>query len=149
MILEIIYLAFFVLGVVGVTFAISVPLTGVLVRFRANYSAKRLQLDTEGGMEPPTGQRHLEVRSIYMPVLIICRPRRELLFRDDGKGLPSRGISFCNTLVGVLADHCSTSFARVGLDFTKAYVCYLRFRTRQSLSRDFSYRAHCCYNVCY
>jgi len=55
MILEIISVIFFVLGVVGLSFAISVPINGVLVRFRVNYSPKRLQLDTESGMEPPAG----------------------------------------------------------------------------------------------
>jgi len=32
-----------------------VPLTGVLVRFRANYNPKGLQLDAEGGAQPHTG----------------------------------------------------------------------------------------------
>ena len=34
---------------------IAVPLTGVLVRFRANYTPKGLQLDGEGGVQPHTG----------------------------------------------------------------------------------------------
>ncbi|KIY73105.1 hypothetical protein CYLTODRAFT_434448 [Cylindrobasidium torrendii FP15055 ss-10] len=37
------------------TLAIIVPLTGVLVRFRANYNPKGLQLDAEGGATPYTG----------------------------------------------------------------------------------------------
>ena len=32
-----------------------VPLTGVLVRFRANYNPKGLQLDSDGGPVPYTG----------------------------------------------------------------------------------------------
>lgn len=32
-----------------------VPLTGVLVRFRANYNPKGLQLDSDGGAVPYTG----------------------------------------------------------------------------------------------
>ncbi|KAF8910360.1 hypothetical protein CPB85DRAFT_1376105 [Mucidula mucida] len=38
-----------------ITLAVIVPLTGVLVRFRANYNPKGLQLDAEGGAEPHTG----------------------------------------------------------------------------------------------
>jgi hypothetical protein len=39
----------------GLTLAIIVPLTGILVRFRANYNPKGLQLDAEGGAQPHTG----------------------------------------------------------------------------------------------
>jgi len=39
----------------GISLAIFVPLTGVLVRFRANYNPKGLQLDAEGGAVPHTG----------------------------------------------------------------------------------------------
>ncbi|KAF8161135.1 hypothetical protein B0H34DRAFT_699604 [Crassisporium funariophilum] len=39
----------------GITLAVFVPLTGVLVRFRANYNPKGLQLDSEGGAVPYTG----------------------------------------------------------------------------------------------
>lgn len=39
----------------GLTLALVVPLTGVLVRFRANYNPKGLQLDAEGGAQPHTG----------------------------------------------------------------------------------------------
>ncbi|TFK44750.1 hypothetical protein BDQ12DRAFT_673517 [Crucibulum laeve] len=39
----------------AITLAIFVPLTGVLVRFRANYNPKGLQLDPEGGVVPHTG----------------------------------------------------------------------------------------------
>ncbi|KAG7440037.1 mitochondrial carrier [Guyanagaster necrorhizus] len=39
----------------AVSLAIIVPLTGVLVRFRANYNPKGLQLDPEGGAQPHTG----------------------------------------------------------------------------------------------
>ena len=38
-----------------VTFSLLVPLTGVLVRFRANYNPKGLQLDAEGAAAPHTG----------------------------------------------------------------------------------------------
>jgi hypothetical protein len=37
------------------TLAVFVPLTGILVRFRANYNPKGLQLDSEGGATPYTG----------------------------------------------------------------------------------------------
>jgi len=39
----------------AVSLAIIVPLTGGLVRFRANYNPKGLQLDAEGGAQPHTG----------------------------------------------------------------------------------------------
>jgi hypothetical protein len=39
----------------GLTLAFVVPLTGILVRFRANYNPKSLQLDAEGGVQPHTG----------------------------------------------------------------------------------------------
>lgn len=39
----------------GISLSIVVPLTGVLVRFRANYNPKALQLDAEGGAVPYTG----------------------------------------------------------------------------------------------
>ncbi|KAF9450427.1 mitochondrial carrier [Macrolepiota fuliginosa MF-IS2] len=40
---------------IGISLLIVVPLTGVLVRFRANYNPKALQLDAEGGAAPHTG----------------------------------------------------------------------------------------------
>jgi hypothetical protein len=39
----------------GISLLIVVPLTGVLIRFRANYNPKALQLDAEGGAAPHTG----------------------------------------------------------------------------------------------
>lgn len=38
-----------------ISLAVFVPFTGVLVRFRANYNPKGLQLDNEGGAAPHTG----------------------------------------------------------------------------------------------
>jgi hypothetical protein len=38
-----------------ITFSLIVPLTGILVRFRANYNPKGLQLDAEGAATPHTG----------------------------------------------------------------------------------------------
>lgn len=46
---------FVLLGALLVSLGIFVPLTGVLVRFRANYNPKGLQLDSEGGATPHTG----------------------------------------------------------------------------------------------
>ena len=40
---------------ITISVVIFVPFTGVLVRFRANYNPKGLQLDPEGGAEPYTG----------------------------------------------------------------------------------------------
>ncbi|KAG1732214.1 mitochondrial carrier [Suillus paluster] len=45
----------FVLGTLGLSLAILVPLAGTLVRFRAHYNPKGLQLDSEGGVQPHTG----------------------------------------------------------------------------------------------
>jgi len=39
----------------ALTLVFNVPLNGVLVRFRANYNPKGLQLDPEGGAQPHTG----------------------------------------------------------------------------------------------
>lgn len=37
----------------AVSLLIIVPLTGILVRFRANYNPKGLRLDSEGVVQPP------------------------------------------------------------------------------------------------
>ncbi|KAF8444559.1 hypothetical protein L210DRAFT_3394255 [Boletus edulis BED1] len=42
-------------GSLAISLAILVPLTGALVRFRAHYNPKGLQLDPEGGVQPHTG----------------------------------------------------------------------------------------------
>ena len=42
-------------GSLAVSLAILVPLTGALVRFRAHYNPKGLQLDPESGVQPHTG----------------------------------------------------------------------------------------------
>lgn len=39
----------------ALSFLIAIPLAGALVRFRANYTPKGLQLDGEGGVQPHTG----------------------------------------------------------------------------------------------
>lgn len=39
----------------AISLAVVVPLAGVLVRFRANYNPKSLQLDPEDGPQPHTG----------------------------------------------------------------------------------------------
>lgn len=43
------------LASLAISLAILVPLTGTLVRFRAHYNPKGLQLDPEGGVQPHTG----------------------------------------------------------------------------------------------
>lgn len=43
------------IGSLALTLATIVPLTGILIRFRANYNPKSLQLDPEGGATPHTG----------------------------------------------------------------------------------------------
>jgi len=46
---------FLLLVSLAFSLAVIVPLTGALVRFRANYNPKGLQLDAEGGAQPHTG----------------------------------------------------------------------------------------------
>jgi len=43
------------LGSLALSLAILVPLVGTLVRFRAHYNPKGLQLDSEGDVQPHTG----------------------------------------------------------------------------------------------
>lgn len=49
------YVFFSLLLALAISLGIFVPFTGVLVRFRANYNPKGLQLDSEGGAVPHTG----------------------------------------------------------------------------------------------
>lgn len=42
-------------GTIATSFLVAVPLAGALVRFRANYTPKGLQLDGEGGVQPHAG----------------------------------------------------------------------------------------------
>ncbi|KAI0093056.1 mitochondrial carrier [Irpex rosettiformis] len=44
-----------VTGMIAASLAVSVPLTGALVRLRANFNPKSIQLDAEGNVEPHTG----------------------------------------------------------------------------------------------
>lgn len=44
-----------VTGMIAVSLAVTVPLTGALVRLRANFNPKSIQLDAEGNVEPHTG----------------------------------------------------------------------------------------------
>lgn len=46
---------FVLLFSVAVGSAITIPFVGVLVRYRANYNPKGLQLDSEGNVQPHTG----------------------------------------------------------------------------------------------
>ncbi|KAK2463238.1 hypothetical protein APHAL10511_004893 [Amanita phalloides] len=52
--LDLIALVLF-LASLAFSLAVAVPLTGVLVRYRANYNPKGLQLDAEGGAQPYAG----------------------------------------------------------------------------------------------
>lgn len=53
--LEIIGAALTFLLFIGLSLAVTVPLTGTLVRLRANFNPKGLQLDPEDGPQPHTG----------------------------------------------------------------------------------------------
>ncbi|KAI0699557.1 hypothetical protein BC835DRAFT_1330767 [Cytidiella melzeri] len=50
-----IFEALAVIGMISLSLAISAPLTGALVRLRANFNPKSIQLDAEGNVEPHTG----------------------------------------------------------------------------------------------
>jgi hypothetical protein len=43
------------LGSLALSLAVLIPLVGTLVRFRAHYNPKGLQLDSEGDVQPHTG----------------------------------------------------------------------------------------------
>lgn len=47
---------------------ITIPFVGVIVRFRANYNPKGLQLDEEGGATPHTGPIIRSLFSMFMRV---------------------------------------------------------------------------------
>ncbi|KAJ3575100.1 hypothetical protein NP233_g1326 [Leucocoprinus birnbaumii] len=81
----------------GLSLAIVVPLTGVLVRFRANYNPKGLQLDAEGGAAPHTG-----------PVVTSYFSMMGRVYRIEGiqglyKGLMPTAISTFVVTLGTLA----------------------------------------------
>ena len=52
---EIILFSLTFAATLAVSFLIAIPLAGALIRFRANYTPKGLQLDGEGGVQPYTG----------------------------------------------------------------------------------------------
>jgi hypothetical protein len=63
----------------GLVLAISVPLSGALVRFRASYNPRGLALDAEGGATPYTGPvvnsyfgMIKRVYAIEVRVLVVC-----------------------------------------------------------------------------
>ena len=81
---------FFLLVSLALSLAIVVPLTGAVVRFRANYNPKGLQLDAEGGAQPHTGP----VVSTFFGMLkrvyrIEVRPRHKvpLLWHEFSTGM--------------------------------------------------------------
>ncbi|KAL0956557.1 hypothetical protein HGRIS_002694 [Hohenbuehelia grisea] len=78
----------------GLSLAFIVPFTGVLVRFRANYSPKSLQLDPEDGAEPHTGP----VVSTYFGMLV-------RVYRLEGRSGLFKGFmpTLLTTLVMTLA----------------------------------------------
>ena len=51
---DIIVIAIIIFSLV-VSLLITVPFIGTLIRYRANYNPKGLQLDEEGGVQPHTG----------------------------------------------------------------------------------------------
>ncbi|KAG5648488.1 hypothetical protein DXG03_003099 [Asterophora parasitica] len=57
----------FLIPTLALSLAIIVPLTGVLVRFRANYNPKALRLDPEGGAQAHTGP---VIHTYFVPTLL-------------------------------------------------------------------------------
>jgi hypothetical protein len=83
----------------ALSLAVIVPLTGVLVRFRANYNPKGLQLDPEGVVQPPHTGPIVSFLGMFKRVYML------------------EVRAFC------LCPICSSrSLHRVGLDFTKVSV---------------------------
>ena len=72
----------------AISLGILVPFTGVLVRFRANYNPKGLQLDSEGGAVPHTGP---VVRSYFRMMARVYRI--EVCLLQCESVLPSEGLS--------------------------------------------------------
>lgn len=73
-----------------VSLVVFVPLTGVLVRFRANYNPKGLQLDSDGGAVPYTGP---VLRSYFGMMIRVYRLEvrmQKFLFVVQPKGEASR-----------------------------------------------------------
>ena len=73
-----------------VSLVVFVPLTGVLVRFRANYNPKGLQLDSDGGAVPYTGP---VLRSYFGMMIRVYRLEvrmQKFLFVEQPKGEASR-----------------------------------------------------------
>lgn len=78
-------------GSLALSLLITVPCSGALVRLRANYNPRGLQLDDEGNVEPHTGPvvttffgmlkrvKRIEVRIYYSPdlVLLMTIPQRD------------------------------------------------------------------------
>ena len=80
LILLVIILSLVSLAILAISLALLFPLTSALVRFRANYNPKGLQLDPEGDGQPYTGPvitfffsmlkrvHSIEVRSVVGPL---------------------------------------------------------------------------------
>ncbi|KAF8630625.1 hypothetical protein AX15_002777 [Amanita polypyramis BW_CC] len=88
------------LSSLALTIALAVPLTGVLVRYRANYNPKGLQLDAEGGAQPYTGPI---VRSYFT---MLARVYRIEGIQGLYKGLMPTALStiFVSSIILLLVD---------------------------------------------
>ena len=69
-------------GSLALSLALFVPLTGALVRVRANFNPKSIQLDAEGNVEPHTGPivttffgmlRRVKRIEVSRPILEECK----------------------------------------------------------------------------
>jgi hypothetical protein len=78
MLFELLALLFGFIAFLGLSFFISVPLKGALVRLRANYTPVRLRLDTDDGLEPPRGTVSMFIGCLCAP-LSYCRAWFNLL----------------------------------------------------------------------
>lgn len=71
-------------GSLAISLAILVPLTGTLVRFRAHYNPKGLQLDPEGDVQPHTGP---VITSFFAMLVRVYRIEVRLLLCLDIRAL--------------------------------------------------------------
>lgn len=96
----------------SVSLLIHVPLLGALVRFRANYTPKGLQIGEEGGLTPHVGPvvpnyfaMLLRIKRIEVSVPQVCR-RLQFLRRADTSS-PLKGmVRFMEGVQCVFSLHC-------------------------------------------
>jgi hypothetical protein len=119
---------------VGVSLLISVPFTGAVVRLRANYNPKSLQLDEEGVVQPYTGP---QITSFFGMLARVKRievshthyaPSLEITCSQGWPGL-YKGFSKLYAIEGLNVSHVSSS-AIFDLLYDPKHFCPLVLRCR-------------------